>query len=409
MTKQRLWIVSELFYPEQTSTGYFLTKIATGLAGRWDVHAVAAQPTYSERGIIAPRLENYEGVVIHRLFSTRLDKDSLPLRLINFLTFSFSVLWFALRKFRRGDHLLLVTNPPLLIPLIALVARIKGLKASLLVHDVYPDVLSATGMLREDSFAYRVLAAFFRWSTSGFRQLVVLGRDMQQRVARNSRRPLHEVPIITNWADVEEIQPIVPADNPFTAELGLEDRVCIQFSGNIGRTHDVQTLIEAVKHFRDDPRVRFLFIGYGGQANRLRDDIESFALSNAIFLDRQPRERLAAMLACATATVIPFNTGMKGISVPSRMYNIMAAGTPIIAMADADSELALTVAENDAGWTLASGDATGLIAVIEELKTPEGLARRDAKGDNARQTVLRSYRLPTIIDRFDAHLGGEKL
>lgn len=408
MTKKRLWIVSELFYPEQTSTGYFLTKIATGLAARWDVHAVAAQPTYSERGIIAPRREDYEGIVIHRLASTRLNKDSLPLRLVNFLTFSLSVLWFALRNFRRGDHVLLVTNPPLLIPLVAVVAQLKGLNASLLVHDVYPDVLSATGMLRENSLAYRALAAFFRWSTAAFRQLVVLGRDMQQRVAHNSRRPVHDVPIITNWGDVDEIQPIALADNPFVDELDLTDRVCIQFSGNIGRTHDVQTLIEAARHFRDDDRVRFLFIGYGGQANRLREDIADFDLANAIFFDRQPREKLAAMLACATATVIPFNPGMKGISVPSRMYNIMSAGTPIIAMADADSELALTVSENDAGWALASGDAAGLIAVIERLKSAEGRAERDAKGRNARDAVVRSYRLTAIIDRFDACLREEK-
>lgn len=401
MTQKRLWIISELFYPEQTSTGYFLTKIASGLAPRWDVHAVAAQPTYSERGVVAPRTEVFAGIHIHRLRSTRFNKDRLLLRLVNFTTFSLSVLFFALLNFRRGDRVLLVTNPPFLVPIISAVSRWKGLDSRLLVHDVYPDVLLAAGMLGEGSLAHRAIASVFRWSAAGFGQIIVIGRDMQRRVARNSGRPVDQIPIITNWGDTDDIRPMNPADNPFVTELGLDGKVCVQFSGNIGRTHDVETLIAAAKQLRDDDQVCFLFIGYGGQADRVRSDIDALGLRNAIFLDRQPRERLGAMLACATAVVIPFNPGMNGISVPSRMYNVMAAGTPIIAMADRDSELAMTVDEFDAGWTIDSGNVEALVALIEHLKGSEGKSERDRKAVNARAAVLTNYRLSDVIEKFD--------
>lgn len=406
MTKARLWIVSELFYPEETSTGYFLTKIAEGLALKWDVAAVAAQPTYSERGIIAPRRESYRGMTIHRVFSTRFNKDNLPLRLVNVLSFTLSVLFFALTQFKRGDHVLLVTNPPFLMPVIALAGKIRGTRSWLLVHDVYPEVLAATGTVKRGGLIYRAVGAVLRPAMSRFEKIIVLGRDMQQLIAASARRPVADVPIIPNWADVEEIQPICPAENPFVREFDLARRVCIQFSGNIGRTHDLQAVLDTAKHFRDDPEVVFMIIGYGGQADRIHDEIKQGGGGNIVFLGRQPRERLAAMLACPTATVIPFNSGMKGISVPSRMYNIMAAGTPIIALADPDSELAMTVTENDAGWALETGDVAGLIALVASLKTVSGRMARDEKSANATAAVMEKYRLATVINQFEVCLRG---
>ena len=147
MTLPRLWVVSELYYPEQTSTGYFLTHIAEGLAETMDVWVVCGQPTYSEHGMRAPAREERNGVRIHRVPATHFGKDRLALRAINVLTLSLSAAWFALTHFRRGDRLLIVTNPPTLPPLLGLIARWKRMDAHLLVHDVYPEVLAATGFL----------------------------------------------------------------------------------------------------------------------------------------------------------------------------------------------------------------------------------------------------------------------
>src|SRR5690242_20331983 len=122
MTSPRLWIISELYYPEQTSTGYFLTRIAEGLAGFMRVEVLCGQPTYSEHGMRAPRRENRNRVRIHRVHATHFGKDRLILRAINALTLTVSVTWFALLRFRRGDRLLIVTNPPTLPPLVGLIA-----------------------------------------------------------------------------------------------------------------------------------------------------------------------------------------------------------------------------------------------------------------------------------------------
>lgn len=398
MPKPRLWIVSELYYPEQTSTGYFLTKIAEGLADTFDVEVICGKPSYSERGMAVARRERRHRTTIHRMRSTHFNKDRLVLRAINALTLALAAIVFALRRLRRGDRMLIVTNPPTLPPLLALAARIKGARCYLLVHDVYPEVLEATGMMGRDGIAWQVASAFFNRTLGWFTRIVVLGRDMQalidRKVAAGKGRSV--TTIIPNWGDVDEIRPIARVHNEFAIEHGLVDRFVVQFSGNIGRTHDVALILDVARRLEDTPEVVFLFVGYGGQANA----VASHEGTNLRYLPRQPRERLNAMLSCSDATVIAFKPAMNGVSVPSRMYNVMAAGVPIIAIADADAELSRTVTENEAGWQMAAGDADSLERLIRRLATPAGRTEARAFGENARAALLPRYTLPQIIEQY---------
>ena len=331
----RLWIVSELYYPEQTSTGYFLTRIAEGLAETMSVSVVSGQPTYSEHGQHAPSRETRNGVAIHRVRATHFGKDRLALRAFNVFTLSLSVAWFALWHFRAGDRLLVVTNPPTLPPLVGMVARWRRMKAHLLVHDVYPEVLAATGFLRASSVAYRVLTRFFAGTFRLYDSIIVLGRDMADVVREKLGSSVHHVTIIPNWGDPEEIVPISRAENRFSILNDIAAPCVIQFSGNIGRTHDIETILDAARQLRDRTDILFVFAGYGGKTDTIADAIAEGTIPNVRLLPRQPRDLLGPMLASSTATIISFVDAMKGLSVPSRMYNVFAAGTPIIAIASA--------------------------------------------------------------------------
>jgi len=107
-----IWIVSELYYPETTSTGYFMTLAAEALAKGFEVSVLCGQPSYSKRGLQAPTHELHNGVTIWRCRATTFDKHSLMLRAVNQLTISLSILWQAIIRIRRGDIVLVVTNPP---------------------------------------------------------------------------------------------------------------------------------------------------------------------------------------------------------------------------------------------------------------------------------------------------------
>lgn len=402
MTQSRIWVVSELYYPEQTSTGYFLTRIAEGLAQSWPVEVVSGQPTYSEQGMRAPGREDRNGVRIHRVRATHFAKDRLSLRAINILTLTLSVAWFALLRFRRGDRLLVVTNPPTLPPILGLIARWKRMDAHLLVHDVYPEVLAATRFLRADGIVYRFLQGVFSATFRLYGSIVVLGRDMAEVTRTKLAGATRRITVIPNWGDFEEVVPLPRHANPFLALNDITAPCIIQFSGNIGRTHDVETILEAARRLRARDDIRFVFVGYGGKTGTIVDAIASGDLSNVRLLRRQPREMLGPMLASATATIIAFVGDMKGLSVPSRMYNVMSAGTPIIAIADPGSELALVVNEEQAGWVLPPGDVNVLVSLVEKLADVPGQAEAARRGANGRAAVEANYTLDAVIARFRA-------
>lgn len=392
--------MSELFYPEQTSTGYFLTEIARGLAQDSEVYVLCGQPSYSERGTVAPWNELWNGIKIKRLKSTHFNKDNILLRFLNAITFTLLCFFHVFFLVKKADNLLIVTNPPMLYPLVVLLCRLKGVHSILLVHDVYPDVLHATGMLRMQSLVYRGLECFFSIPMRLADDIVVLGRDMQFLIAAKAQRSADDIHIIPNWGDSDEIYPLPRANSPFAEKTGITSHTIIQFSGNIGRTHDVETILESARLSLSNKNIRFMFIGYGAGTDRVLASIAADRTSNVELLPRQPREMLGSMLSSATAVVISFNDNMLGLSVPSRMYNVMAAGTPIIAMAHPMSELSQLVIEQDCGWVIPQGDAAALAGLAAWLDTEEGQAERNRKGRNARECVVERYTFQKILRMY---------
>jgi colanic acid biosynthesis glycosyl transferase WcaI len=401
--KNKVFVISELYYPEDTSTGYFITKIAEGLAERCPVEAICSKPTYSERHLDVPFLESHRGVEIRRVRSTRMNKDRIIGRFVNLVTFTLGAAWSFARSVRSGDIVICLTNPPPLPLLIGVIAKLKKAHSVILVHDLYPEVLVATGHLSSQSMAYRVLYKIFAVTYRLFDRIIVLGRDMQELVARKIGGQGQAPLIIPNWGDVDDVYPIERSANHFAQEHGLVQKTVIQFSGNLGRTHDLETVMRAAKLLQDEPDIVFLFVGYGGKAHLIDQLSGGGNLPNVRFLPRQPREALGAMLACSDATVIAFVDEMLGVSVPSRMYNIMAAGVPIIAMCDRRSELAQTVDELDCGWVLGTGDEAGLARLVRQIhraKTAGPAADATLKGLNGREGAESRFNRMSVVAEF---------
>lgn len=404
MNRARLIVVSELYYPEETSTGYFVTRIAEGLAERFEVTAICSRPTYSERELAVPYRETHVGVRILRTRSTRFEKDRLVGRLVNLVSFTLAAAWLCFRHIRRGDRVLVLTNPPTLPPIVGLIARLRGARPHLLVHDVYPEVLVATGLISREGFAARLLGRLTSATYRLYDKVIVLGRDMAELARRRLGTAADRVAIIPNWGDVDEVRPLAREDNLFARRHNPPGKTIVQFSGNIGRTHDIETILAVAGTLRERADIAFQFVGSGGKAALV--DGHGKALPNIALLPRQPRDLLPGMLSGADALVIAFVDDMLGVSVPSRMYNVMAAGTPIIAMAHPRSELARTVEEEDCGWVIEAGDTAGLLGIVEHLATAEGKAEAQAKGMRGREAAIRHYSPGIVIAQF-ARLFGE--
>jgi colanic acid biosynthesis glycosyl transferase WcaI len=401
-----LWIVSELYYPEETSTGYLLTLIAEGLAaaGR-PVRVLCAQPTYSRRGTRAPAREVRHGVAIQRVAGTTLPKDRMLPRIVNMLTITASIFLAAVRRFRRGDLVLVVTNPPALPFAVALACRLRGARCLLLIHDVYPEVLVASGMAGSGSLITRIVRTANHWLYNAVERVLVLGRDMRDIAVRKMTDGDRRIVLIPNWADVDDVRPDTRATNALLTETSLSGRFVVQYAGNMGRTHGIETLVDAAQRLKKSaPDVSFLFLGSGAKKAWLEQAVRSLGLPNVTILGSRPRSDQHLFINACDVAVISFMPGMAGVSVPSRMYNIMSAGKPIVAVADEHSELARVVREEDIGWVVPPSRPELLEAAIREARADA--PRRAAMGERARAAAVAKYRFEAIVGQYESMLAG---
>jgi colanic acid biosynthesis glycosyl transferase WcaI len=393
----RVLVVSELYWPEETSTGYLLTRIAEGMAETLPVSVLCAQPTYAARGTRAAARETRNGVDVRRVWGTALDKNVLPFRLLNAVTISLALFAATVRHLRRGDRVLVVTNPPFLPALVALACALRGARPVLLVHDVYPEAIVRSNLLGPSHPVVRVLGWLNDRLYRRMDRIVVLGRDMHARLARRLGGDERRLAIIPNWADLDLVAPAPREDNALLREHGLADRFVLQYCGNMGRTHNIEILLEAARRLQGSlPAALFLFIGSG--ARKPLVEAAARAEGNVRSLAPCPRHDLPVFLNACDVAVISFVPGMSGVSVPSRMYNVLASGKPIVAVADEDSELAQVVREADVGWVVPPDDVEALVQAVTEAHADP--ARRAAMGERARRYAVERCGLEPVVASY---------
>lgn len=367
-----IWIVSELFAPDDAATAHLMTQIAEGLAvesegSQYSISVICAQPTYTSRGQKALRREIINGVQINRCWSTTFSKDRLMLRAVNVVTIMMTFFIKMLFRFRRGDRVLVVTNPPPLPFVATLAAKLRGARTYLLIHDIYPDVLVPTGFAQSDSLPYRVIDFATRRLYQSVTQIITIGRDMKKLVLQKNPNLKSKVSVITNWAD-EQMCPVPKEDNKFQNQAD-DNELVIQYSGNMGRTHGLNIIAEAatILEQKGVSGVRWMMCGWGSGKKTLEQICTEKNLQSVTILDPVPREDLAALISAAEISIISFIPEMSGISVPSRMYNILAAGCPIIGITEHDSELAQTIFDDDLGWVSPPGKPELLADLVVQL------------------------------------------
>ncbi len=390
--------MTEVYYPEEISTGYYLTSIAEGLADKFSVKVLCGQPKHMSRGLTAPKREVRNDVEIFRASATRFDKNVMLYRLINMFTIGVAMFYNALKRYRKGDHVLVVTAPPTMPVTTAIAALLRGASYTVLIQDSYPEILIAVGSLRKNSLAVGIINFFNRWVYKYAAKIIVMGRDMNELFRRKTAGL--DVPIVTipNWADLETIQPMPREDNPLLKELGISDKFVFLYAGNIGHPTDVETIVESAEQLLENDAIHFLFIGAGAKKKWVEDQVRESSLINVTVLDYRPRSEQIVFLNACDVGLIALINGMWGTAMPSRTYNIMAAGKPILALTEEGSELAQVIDEERIGWHVPPGNPDELTKVI--LQIYERRSELAEMGKRASAAAIAKYSLKDAVAKY---------
>jgi glycosyltransferase involved in cell wall biosynthesis len=342
----KLVFFNRSFWPDITATGQLLTELCEDLVRdyRCCVTVITGRPllvkegNYSDKfGIRLIRKENFKGIEILRVRNTTFSHNSFLGRISNYLTY-FILSFIASSKLEKIDLVITLTDPPI-VGLLGLSVSLRfNIPFVISVRDIFPE--AARGLERYHSgVIYSLLDCINRFCLKKTKQIVVLGKLMARRLIEEKDIRAQKIAIIPDWADCSKIFP-VSKNNPFSLKYNLINYFVVMYSGNLGVSAGLETLIESAKILRDYKDILFVFIGEGVMKAKIVELGKRYKLENLRFFPYQSQEVLPNSLSTADVFVIPLKRGLAGYSVPSKIYAILASGRPYIACVDEESEIA---------------------------------------------------------------------
>jgi glycosyltransferase involved in cell wall biosynthesis len=406
--KQRsVVIISQYFYPDIATTGQLLLELGAGLVHRGQgVTVITAFPTYAA-GIPASAYEEYHGIAIHRVWSTTFDKNATIGKVMNAATFFCSA--FLSIIFRRIEGIyLIVSNPPFLPLIGALLHVFRRSTFIYLVHDVYPDIAVRLGYLKPDSLMVRLWSIVNRSILKRAARVIVLSDSMKRVVLSkapqgNQEQVDRKTIVIHNWADGDFIRPVQNEGNPFITGLGLQGRFIVLYSGNMGLFHELEMVIEVAREVSAAP-IQFLFIGDGGKRRLLESMTTKYGLSNVTFLPYQPRDVLPFSLTSGHVSLVTLEENIEGLAMPSKLYSILAAGNAVIAICDENSDVAAIIQKAGCGFTVRHHEKDEMVRCLQKLQQDPELRMR--MGRNAREYFEMHFTTAKAVEQYAQLMEG---
>lgn len=394
--KKKIIFINRFFYPDHSATSQILSDLAFDAATEFDVTVITSRLIYDDPSARLQSSERIGGVNVKRVWSSRFGRGNIAGRAIDYISFYFtaaSALW---RLAIPGTVVVSKTDPPLISIVVAPVAKLRRAPLVNWLQDLFPEVASALNLRAVPRPVAALLRRLRNASLHTAQANVVLGTRMQ-KLLLDEGVPPSRIRIIHNWADGQEITPVVNSENPFRRAWGLERKFVVGYSGNLGRAHDFATILGAAESLRENPDIVFLFIGDGAQRAWVEAETQSRRLTNIRFRPYQPRERLAQSLSLPDVHLVSLNPSLEGLIVPSKIYGIAAAGRPVLFIGDPNGEIALLVQELESGLSIPVGASQDLAEVI--LLLSKNPAQCEMMGRRARTL---------FVSRFDRSKAVEK-
>lgn len=389
---KRTIVVSEFFYPNNSSTSQYLTKISNTLSKLYSENIqIICNSNLGNQN----ELDFARGRII-RLSENTLDKNKKVSRILKVIISTFKLTLATFRSLKSGDNLFTVTNPAFLLVVFALFKKIKTFHYTLLVYDVFPENLIAAGLTKKHSILYKITKKIFDWAYTQADLLVVIGRDMQELVMEKTHNCVSTV-LIPNWCDTEQTLPSPKNDNPIIKRFNLENHIVFAFTGNFGRVQGIETLLKAASlvAYKD---FKLLFIGEGAMRPMIEKHIRENPEGNVIYAGSYPATEHNVFLNACDVAVVSLDDNMYGLGVPSKSYYNMAAAKPLFFIGNQHSEIAQVIHDNQIGWSCSSDQpeniATAINQICEEKNTFIAI------GKKSRRTVEANFSESVILEKY---------
>jgi len=404
----RVLLLTLVFAPDGVSTAVLMTELALELRDLgYEVTVLTTTPHYNvepEARRCQPLAKRWGNLLYQSdCQSIPVFHASIPVkgsrvgaRLLDYARFHVISTLAGLARLSGKYDVILAPSPPLTIGLSAWVlSRLRHVPFIYNLQEIYPDVAVSLGVLHNRT-VIRAMEWLERFVYARAQRVVVISEWFRRRLLERGV-PDAKLQVIPNFADTDFLQP-GERQNSFSAQHELDNRFVVLYAGNIGLTQGFETIMEAARRLESVPEVCFVIVGDGTRRDWLEEQILLHAASNVMLLPYQPRSSVPQIYATSDVCLVPLKRGTAQETFPSKIYSIMAAGRPVIASVDPDSELAWVVERAECGWAVPPDDAEALATAIKSAYQRRsdllamGLRGRDyVVANHSRQAVARQY------------------
>lgn len=377
MKKKSVLIIGNYFYPDVASLGQIITDYSIELKNDFDITVIAAIPNYSSNIDIDDDLktkkyysEVIKGVKVIRIVVPNVDKRNKASR-VNYILTYYKNAKKAIDSNLGFDIVLTVSQPPILGGLLGRYAKKKNRNSRLIynIQDFNPEQIEAVGFSNV-KLLIKILKIIDNMSINSSDKVLLVGRDQIPTIEKRKKSFKDKVIVINNWSNDKEIVPLEPGDDriiKFKKEHGLEDKFIVMYSGNIGLFYDLQNIIHIALDHKENDNIMFVFIGEGAVKKDLEEFKEKNNLSNIKFIPYQDKKDLVVSLNVADVHLVVNAKGIKGVSVPSKLYGVMSAGKAVLGVLEKDSEARTLIEASNCGICVEPGEYKQISDAVETL------------------------------------------
>ncbi len=362
--KKKMLLYANYFYPEVSATSQILTELCQGLKEWYDITVICAVPCYT--GQIEEKYkkkkyyyEEYDGIKIIRVRVKDFDKKNKKSRVYHIMSYFFNAI-LASFKAGRQDIVYTISQPPVLGGILGNIGRIitKG-RLIYNIQDFNPEQIVAVNYSK-NKLILKLMLLLDKHSCKKSSLVITVGKDMQETLRKRFKNK--NVPnnvVINNWMNEKEVYPLDKTNKKvisFRKKYNLEDKFIIMYSGNLGLYYDLENLIQIIKDFKDEKDIAFVFVGGGTAKDSLIAFCKINKLENVRFIPYQEKKDLIYSLNSADIHLVVNARGIKGVSVPSKIYGCLATNVPIFGILERGSEAWNIIEESNCGILSETGN-----------------------------------------------------
>jgi glycosyltransferase involved in cell wall biosynthesis len=374
-----------------------MTDLASGLAKRgYTVNVFTGTRLRSNETIPDPYPEievTYSPAIFHH-------GHSIFSKIISSLSFIIGALFYITFRPSSDTPLFIASNPPYSGLLGIYFKCIKRGRFYFLLQDIFPESAVLSSIFSDNSFLFSVFSWVIERVCLQSTYTVVLTDAMKVFLERKypDVQNLKKLRVIENWS-IENIPILDKNNNSFACQYGLDQKFTILYSGNIGRLHDVESVVEAAKLLRDES-FQFIFIGDGAKTPILKQAIQSYQLDNIVLLPFQPRALIPLSLTACDISLVSLIEGAENLVAPCKLYGMLSAGRAIVAISARDSYLDRLLTNYQCGVNCQPHRPQHLAKLLKTLASDTERVQNMAK--NARELYEQKYTLDRALDQYNA-------